>query len=65
MNIRHFSMALLISALPVSVSANQARQFNEGDFKVIEKTSDGAEPELKIKLSKSGKAKLKRINEMN
>lgn len=61
MNLRHFSMALLISALPLTVSAEHATQFNEGDFKVVEKQTDGSEMELKVKLSKSGKAKLKRL----
>ena len=61
MNLRHFSMALLISALPLSLSAEHASLFNEGDFKVVEKQTDGSEMELKVKLSKSGKAKLKRL----
>ena len=65
MNLRHFSMALLISALPLSLSAEQASKFNEGDFKVVEKQADGVEPELKVKLSKSGKAKLKRLQHQN
>jgi preprotein translocase subunit SecD len=62
MNIRNYSIALLISALPVSINASQLTEFNHSDFKAVERTHPDGETTLKIKLSKSGKAKVKKYN---
>lgn len=59
MNIRQFTMAMLISALPLGATAAQ-QSFNEGDFVVTRRISQ--EGELAgVKLSKSGKAKLRKL----
>jgi hypothetical protein len=55
-------MALLISALPLAPSAKSALRLNEGDFKVSERVTKEGERVLKYKLTKSGKAKVKKIN---
>jgi hypothetical protein len=56
MNQRLFSMALLISALPFLSSQHASGQFNKGDFIARER---GAV--VQMKLSKSGKAKVKKL----
>lgn len=58
MNLRIFSMAILASALPYSARANTP--FQPGDFVSGERISLG-EKVVKVKLSKSGKAKLRRL----
>lgn len=59
MNKRLFSLALLISALPAL--AVDIPKLNEGDFVAIEKIKKNGESIVSVKLSKSGKAKIKRI----
>lgn len=62
MNKRLFSMALLMSALPfVSPAEIQTLQLNSGDFISSERLSVEGDPLFKVKLSKAGKAKLKRV----
>lgn len=63
MNLRLFSIALLVSALPMVASANAAISFNKGDFTAAEKKSKSGETVVSVKLSKSGKAKMKKLNE--
>jgi len=64
MNLRQFSMALMISALPLVVSAGSSTiSLNKGDFVSAEKISRNGETLVSVKLSKSGKAKFKKLNE--
>lgn len=64
MNIRQFSMALLISALPQLALAEAANiSLNQGDFIAAEKITRDGKTLVKVKLSKSGKAKFKKLNE--
>ncbi|CAN5515595.1 hypothetical protein BH10BDE1_BH10BDE1_14000 [soil metagenome] len=63
MNLRLFSIALLISALPLIAQAEAARvTLNHGDFVAAEKLSHDGETLVSVKLSKSGKAKFKKLN---
>lgn len=60
MNLRQFTMAMLISALPVGASAAQASlTLNAGDFVASKRVTP--EGEVRVKLSKSGKAKLRKL----
>ncbi len=61
MNLRLFSIALLISALPAGVYADPSIHLNKGDFIAAEKVSKDGETVLAVKLSKSGKAKLRKV----
>ncbi len=62
MNFRLYSIAFLFSVLPIISSATNELKFNRGDFVGTErKTSDG-DTVLKVRLSKSGKAKIKKLN---
>lgn len=63
MNLRLFSIALLISALPTLGTAETAITLNKGDFVAAEKKTGTGEIVLSLKLSKSGKAKIKKMNE--
>jgi hypothetical protein len=63
MNLRHFTLALLVSALPLVQSAQAADiKLNKGDFLSAEKIEQSGEVVLSVKLSKSGKAKFKKLN---
>ena len=55
--------ALLISAIPLLTHADAAISLNNGDFIAAETVSQDGETIIKIKLSKSGKAKFKKLNE--
>ena len=63
MNLRHFTIALLMSALPLTAFADYGIILNEGDFKSAKRVSAKGETLLRIKLSKSGKAKLRKLPE--
>lgn len=64
MNLRQFSIALLVSALPVFLVAKAPElSLNRGDFIAAERKSPNGETIIKVKLSKSGKAKFKKLNE--
>jgi hypothetical protein len=63
MNLRQFSIALLISALPVFASATSSISFNKGDFVSADSISRNGEMILSVKLSKSGKAKMRKLNQ--
>lgn len=70
MNLRLFSVAVLVSALPFITSAEAPlASFNPGDFVTAESYSQKLGPDgessFRIKLSKSGKAKLKKYHEQN
>ena len=60
MNLRLFSIAILISALPSFASAGLS--LNAGDFRAAEKISRDGDTVVRVKLSKSGKAKFKKLN---
>lgn len=62
MNLRLFSIALLISALPSLSWADPAISLNKEDFVAAEKISRDGEVIVSVKLSKSGKAKFKKLN---
>ena len=63
MNLRLFSIAVLISALPMVVQAQaSAVSLNKGDFIAAERQSKNGETVVSVKLSKSGKAKFKKLN---
>lgn len=64
MNLRLFTIAMLISALPLSSFAG-AISLNEGDFVAAEKVSRDGETVVSVKLSKSGKVKFKKLNEQS
>jgi hypothetical protein len=63
MNLRLYSVALLISAIPALASADPAISLNRGDFVAAEKVTKDGETVLSVKLSKSGKAKFKKFNQ--
>jgi hypothetical protein len=64
MNIRLFSIAILISALPHLAQADAAKiSLNHGDFVAAERTTRNGETLVRVRLSKSGKAKFKKLNE--
>jgi hypothetical protein len=62
MNLRHFSIALLISALPAMGLDGAGVSLNKGDFLAAETVSRDGETLVRVKLSKSGKAKIKKLN---
>jgi hypothetical protein len=65
MNLRLYSIALLISAFPQLVSAQASQvKFNAGDFKAIERLAPDGRTLVQVKLSKSGKAKLKKLDKV-
>lgn len=62
MNIRMFSLAILISALPqLAIARPTDLKLNHGDFLASERLGPDGEAVLNVKLSKSGKAKLKKL----
>ncbi|WP_413290531.1 hypothetical protein [Bdellovibrio sp. HCB337] len=66
MNLRQFSMAILISALPLIVDASASTiSLNKEDFVAAEKISRNGETLVSVKLSKSGKAKFKKLNKLS
>jgi len=60
MNLRLFTIAILISALPI---AAHALGLNSGDFVAAERVNSNGDTVVKVKLSKSGKAKFKKLNQ--
>lgn len=64
MNLRLFSISFLISALPIVVPAEIGITLNNGDFRAAEKITQEGDQIINVKLSKSGKAKLRRLKEM-
>jgi hypothetical protein len=63
MNLRLYSIALLISAIPNFAFAEAGVSLTHDDFIAAERVSPHGETVLKVKLSKSGKAKLKKISQ--
>ena len=64
MNKKTFSIALMASALPFLANASSVSSLNKGDFVSSEKNRNGRTV-VSVKLSKSGKAKLRRMNKEN
>lgn len=65
MNLRQYSIALLISALPFfAIAQTHGISLDASDFKSAESITKNGEPIVKVKLSKSGKAKFKKLNEL-
>lgn len=62
MNIRMYSIALLASAIPLIATAKTAISLDKGDFLSAKKIERGGEELVSVKLSKSGKAKLRKLN---
>lgn len=63
MNLRSFSIALLISAVPLFATAQASDiKLNKGDFRSAEQVSRNGETIVRVQLSKSGKAKFKKLN---
>ena len=62
MNLRHFTLAILISAFP-QLSAADAVKLDKGDFLAAEQITREGETLVRVKLSKSGKAKLRKLNQ--
>lgn len=63
MNLRQFSIAFLISALPMGAIADPDISLNKGDFIAAESLNRDGESIVSVKLSKSGKAKFKKLND--
>lgn len=64
MNIRLFKVALLASAIPISVWAGTTKiSLNKGDFISTKCVSQKGDTVLSLRLSKSGKAKVKKLNQ--
>ena len=62
MNLRLYSIALLISAIPQLSAAESGNvTFNHGDFIAAERSTEGGAKHVQLRLSKSGKAKLKKL----
>jgi hypothetical protein len=68
MNLRLFTIAVLISALPSLTLAETSSlsasiiTLNKGDFVAAERISPNGQTTVSVKLSKSGKAKLKKLS---
>lgn len=62
MNLRLYSIALLISALPHLTFADSAVSLTKEDFIAAERVTPDGDTVVKVKLSKSGKAKIKKLN---
>jgi hypothetical protein len=60
LNKKTFSVALMASALPLLASASSVSSLGRGDFISSEKNRNGRTV-VSVKLSKSGKAKLRRL----
>jgi hypothetical protein len=63
MNLRMYSIALLISAFPHFALAGSGISLTKEDFIAAERLTPDGETILRVKLSKSGKAKFKRLNQ--
>jgi hypothetical protein len=61
MNHRLFSIAILSSALPIIAGAQIF--LNKGDFVASERIRRDGTTSVSVRLSKSGKAKLKKLNQ--
>lgn len=66
MNLRLYSIGLLMSAVPLFAQAQSAGiSLTKEDFVSAERLSQDGETVLNVKLSKSGKAKIKKLNKLS
>jgi len=64
MNLQIFTFALLVSGLPILAHAGDSTaELNRGDFKSARKVDHNGELVVSVKLSKSGKSKIRKLNE--
>ena len=64
MNLKLFTVAIMVSALPLLALAEEAGiSLNKGDFISAKKISRDGEVLVGMKLSKSGKSKFRKLNE--
>ncbi|MBS1958456.1 MAG: hypothetical protein JST80_03200 [Bdellovibrionales bacterium] len=64
MNIRSFTVAVLLSAVPMSVRAGTRQiSLTQGDFVSARAVSRNGNTLIRAKLSKSGRAKFKKLNQ--
>ncbi|MGZ3656999.1 MAG: hypothetical protein ACXVB9_08030 [Bdellovibrionota bacterium] len=63
MNLRIFTFALLVSGLPLVAHAGSGVLLGKGDFKSALKIDHNGELLVSVKLSKSGKSKIRKLNE--
>lgn len=64
MNIRLFTVALLASSLPLAAQAGTKKlSLDKGDFISEDYAMEEGEATVKVKLSKSGKAKLRKLHQ--
>lgn len=63
MNLRLYSIALLISAIPQLAMAGPDVTLSKEDFLAAERVTPEGDTVLKVKLSKSGKAKFNKLNQ--
>lgn len=65
MNLRMYSIALLVSAIPLFAHAEaHGISLNKEDFVAAEKMAHDGSTIVNVKLSKSGRAKFKKLNKM-
>lgn len=65
MNLRHYSIAILISALPAfALAQSHGISLAASDFVAAERVAAEGDTIIKVKLSKSGKAKFKKLGEL-
>lgn len=62
MNLKMFSIALMASAIPLAALAEAGVQLDKSDFLSAQRLKRNGETVVSVKLSKSGKAKLRRLN---
>lgn len=63
MSPKMFSIALLASAIPISALASAGVTLTESDFRAAQRVKRNGETIVSVKLSKSGKAKLRKLGE--
>jgi len=64
MNKKTFSIALMAYALPLLANAGPAAALNRGDFISSERPGRNGNTVVSVRLSKSGKAKLRRMQSL-
>lgn len=62
MNLRLFTVLMLASTLPLAASAAARLSLNEADFISAKRITRNGGALVSVKLSKSGKAKLRKLN---
>lgn len=62
MNLKLFSIALMASAIPLAALAQAGIQLDESDFLSAQRIQRNGDTIVNVKLSKSGKAKLRKLS---